>query len=89
MEEPGCSVPATGCCCINASCVIKGSTGDVENGVTLKGVAMPEAMKRKLRAEARKRWPKDKERQDAYVYGTMRKQGWKPSRERKGHGKKK
>jgi len=35
-------------------------------------------MERKLRSEAEKRWPDNKERQDAYVYGTMRKTGWKP-----------
>lgn len=49
---------------------------------------MPEEMERKLRAEARKKFPGDKERQDAYVYGTMRKRGWKPEREKKGKGKK-
>jgi hypothetical protein len=40
---------------------------------------MPVKMERELKAKARKKWPKDKKRQDAYVYGTMRKTGWKPS----------
>jgi len=43
---------------------------------------MPVAMERALRAEARKKWPKDKKRQDKYVYGKMRRTGWKPSREK-------
>ncbi len=41
---------------------------------------MPKAMEKKLKAEARKKFPKDKKRQDAYVYGTMRKTGWKPKK---------
>ena len=44
---------------------------------------MPKAMERKLRAAARKKWPKNKKRQDAYVYGTMRKVGWKPKRRKR------
>ncbi len=43
---------------------------------------MPKEMERKLRAEARKKGLKGK-RADAYVYGTMRKQGWIPEREGK------
>jgi len=43
---------------------------------------MPKRMERKLRAEARKKGY-GKERTDAYVYGTMRKAGWKPRREKK------
>lgn len=39
---------------------------------------MPEAMERALKAQARKKGLKGK-RADAYVYGTMRKTGWKPS----------
>lgn len=39
---------------------------------------MPEKMERALRKEAQKKFPKDKERQDRYVYGKMRKTGWKP-----------
>ena len=41
---------------------------------------MPKELERKLRAQAKKKWPKDKERQDAYVYGTLRKIGWEPKR---------
>ena len=44
---------------------------------------MPVKMERKLKAEAKKKGFSGK-RADAYVYGTMRKQGWKPSREKKG-----
>lgn len=40
-------------------------------------------MERDLKATARKRGY-SKERAGAYVYGTMRKKGWKPKRER-GH----
>jgi hypothetical protein len=47
---------------------------------------MPEAMERDLKATARKRGY-SKERAGAYVYGTMRKKGWKPKRER-GHSAK-
>jgi len=47
---------------------------------------MPVELERKLQKEARAKWPGDKEKQDAYVYGTLRKTGWKPKRER---GKKK
>lgn len=44
---------------------------------------MPVKMERKLKAEAKKKGFSGK-RADAYVYGTMRKQGWRPSREKKG-----
>lgn len=43
---------------------------------------MPEAMERSLKATAKKRGY-GKERTNAYVYGTMRKTGWKPSTQRK------
>lgn len=43
---------------------------------------MPKAMERKLRAEAKKKGLTG-ERADKYVYGTMRKTGWKPSTQRK------
>ena len=43
---------------------------------------MPKVMERKLKAQAKKRGLKG-ERADAYVYGTMRKTGWKPKREKK------
>lgn len=39
---------------------------------------MPEALERKLKAQAKKKGF-GKERAGAYVYGTMRKTGWKPS----------
>ena len=42
---------------------------------------MPEALEKELKKTARKKFPHDKKKQDAYVYGTMRKTGWRPSRE--------
>lgn len=39
---------------------------------------MPEEMERKLKRTAKKRGYGEK-RSDAYVYGTMRKTGWKPN----------
>lgn len=39
---------------------------------------MPEEIERQLRAEAEQKFPGDKERQDAYVFGTLRKMGWRP-----------
>lgn len=39
---------------------------------------MPKKLERKLQVEARKRWPGDEEQQNRYVYGTLRKTGWKP-----------
>lgn len=39
---------------------------------------MPKTMERELKREARKKGF-SKERTGAYVYGTMRKTGWKPS----------
>lgn len=44
---------------------------------------MPKKLERELRREARKKGLKS-ERADAYVYGTLRKTGWKPRRERRG-----
>ena len=44
-----------------------------------KKVKMPKALERKLKAEAKKKGLKGK-RADAYVYGTMRKTGWKPGK---------
>lgn len=41
---------------------------------------MPAALERKLRQEATQKHL-SKESSDAYVYGTMRKTGWKPKRE--------
>jgi len=40
---------------------------------------MPKPAERALRAEARKKGLSGK-RADAYVYGTLRKQGWKPKK---------
>lgn len=42
---------------------------------------MPLELERRLREEAERKFPGDKARQNAYIYGTMRKLGWKP----KGH----
>ena len=44
---------------------------------------MPAKLERKLKSEAKKKFPGNEERQDKYVYGTMRKTGWTPSREHK------
>ena len=42
---------------------------------------MPEELERELTAKvAKKNW--SKKRKNAYVYGTMRKTGWTPSREK-------
>lgn len=49
---------------------------------------MPKKMERKLKAKAKKKGLKG-EKADAYVYGTMRKTGWKPEREKTGKKKKK
>jgi hypothetical protein len=43
---------------------------------------MPKALERQLRARASKKGLRGK-RYNAYVYGTMRKTGWKPSREKR------
>ena len=43
---------------------------------------MPKEMERKLKAEARKKGLTGK-RADAYVYGTLRKTGWKPKKKSK------
>jgi hypothetical protein len=39
---------------------------------------MPKAMERALQTEARKKFPRDKQRQNRYIYGALRKTGWKP-----------
>lgn len=49
---------------------------------------MPKKMEKELKREAKKKFPGNKERQDAYVYGTMRKTGWKPSHQKGKRGKK-
>jgi hypothetical protein len=43
---------------------------------------MPKKMEEKLKKDAKKKGLKG-ERADAYVYGTMRKTGWRPAREKK------
>lgn len=43
---------------------------------------MPKKMEKELRKEARKKGLKG-DREDAYVYGTMRKTGWKPTPKKK------
>ena len=48
---------------------------------------MPEKLERKLKAETKKKGF-GKERAGAYVYGTLRKTGWKPSREKTKAGNK-
>lgn len=48
---------------------------------------MPKEMERKLEEIAKKRGLKGK-RKDAFKYGTMRKTGWKPAREKRDGGKK-
>ena len=40
---------------------------------------MPKAMEKKLRAEAEKKGLSGK-RKNAYIYGTMRKTGWRPKK---------
>ena len=37
------------------------------------GAAMPKELEAKLKAEARRKFPGDQERQDRYVYGTLQK----------------
>lgn len=44
---------------------------------------MPKALEKKLKAQAKKRGYKGK-RAGAYIYGTLRKTGWKPSTQKKG-----
>jgi len=44
---------------------------------------MPKELEKKLKAQARKKFPKDKERQDKYVYGALRKTGWRPSHQKR------
>jgi hypothetical protein len=39
---------------------------------------MPIELERKLKEEAEHKFPNDKERQNRYIYGTMRKLGWHP-----------
>jgi hypothetical protein len=48
---------------------------------------MPKTEEHALRQEARAQWPDDQDKQDAYVYGTMRKHGWKPDQHSPWDGK--
>ena len=41
---------------------------------------MPKKLELKLKKEARIKFPLDKERQARYVYGILRKTGWKPKK---------
>lgn len=43
---------------------------------------MPRKLERKLRQKAKKKFPRSEEKRDAYVYGTLRKTGWKPDKEK-------
>lgn len=43
---------------------------------------MPKKLERALRREANKHRDWSEERKDKYVYGKLRKTGWKPSREK-------
>ena len=43
---------------------------------------MPEVLERQLKAKAKKK-DLGKKRTEAYVYGTLRKTGWKPSKKKK------
>ena len=46
---------------------------------------MPEKLEKALKKEAKKLFGTTKsKRANAYIYGTMRKSGWKPNREKKG-----
>jgi hypothetical protein len=44
---------------------------------------VPEKAERALKKAAAKHKDWSQERKDAYVYGTLRKQGWKPEKEKK------
>lgn len=44
---------------------------------------MPKKMEKELKAEAKKKFPNDKERQNRYVYGTLQKKtSWKPGKKK-------
>lgn len=49
---------------------------------------MPKKLEQKLKREAAQKGLTDKSA-DAYVYGTLRKTGWVPERERRGHPQRK
>jgi hypothetical protein len=44
---------------------------------------MPKKLEQDLKKQAAKKKGWSKERKDAYVYGTLRKTGWKPSPKKK------
>ena len=44
---------------------------------------MPKKLERKLKRQAAKKKGWSKKRKDSYVYGVLRKTGWKPPKERK------
>lgn len=44
---------------------------------------MPKKLEQQLKRKAARKFPGDEERQDAYTYGTLRKTGWKPTREKR------
>jgi hypothetical protein len=44
---------------------------------------MPKALEQKLKRKAASEPGWSKERENAYVYGTLRNTGWKPERERR------
>ena len=41
---------------------------------------MPKKMEQALKKTAAKKFPGNKERQDKYIYGTLRKTGWTPKK---------
>ena len=46
---------------------------------------MPKKLEKELKREVEKKHPNwSEKRKDAYVYGTLRKTGWKPSQEKGG-----
>lgn len=44
---------------------------------------MPTRLEATLREQAQKKFPGNEKRQDAYIFGTLRKTGWKPQKESK------
>jgi len=42
---------------------------------------MPKELEERLREEARRRFPDDPKRQNAYVYGALRRMGWRRAAE--------
>lgn len=49
---------------------------------------MPKKLEEKLKRQAKKKFPGNEERQDRYVYGTLRKTGWTPSHQKSVRGSK-